>query len=111
MQAANFCLYDVFRRKLTAGKASGESSVRERFLAGACAGEVQACREQLRQSMQRLTEACAGMLATLLCFPLDTLRTRVLAAGQGARLRPIFQQILRDEGVSALYRQVPRSMP
>ena len=44
------------------------------------------------------------MLATFMCFPLDTLRTRVLAAGAGARLAPTFAKILSEEGVSGLYK-------
>ena len=48
----------------------------------------------------------AGMLATLLCFPLDTLRTRVLAAGPGARLMPTLRLLLRQDGIRGLYRRV-----
>ena len=46
MQAANFCLYDVFRRRLTSGRPS-EASVTQRFMAGACAGAPQSAERLL----------------------------------------------------------------
>ena len=81
--------------------------MRERFLAGAMSGVLSdacACTRLAAAQGSALKSHYAGMLATFLCFPLDTLRTRVLAAGAGARLQPTLMKIVREEGVSGLYK-------
>ena len=112
----NFCAYDVLRRQLMrAGKKSQQdSSVRERFLAGAMSGVLSdacACTWLAAAQGPALKSHYAGMLATFLCFPLDTLRTRVLAAGAGARLQPTLMKIVREEGVSGLYKYASSPLP
>jgi len=58
-------------------------------------------------NVQRFTAgACAGVTATVVCFPLDVLRTRMMAKGGGPRYGgPIstLAGIVRNEGPQALY--------
>ncbi len=50
--------------------------------------------------------ALAGVTATLCCFPLDVVRTRLLAKGGGPRYGGVFQTIsgmAKHEGLGSLY--------
>ena len=89
-RAVNFCAFD-FLKRLTMKYGGDCDDDRQgapwRFIAGAGAGAV----------------------ATLTCFPLDTIRTRVLAQKGGAGGGPMalartFRSTIATEGVGALYR-------
>lgn len=89
-RAVNFCAFD-FLKRLTMKYGGDCDDDRQgapwRFVAGAGAGAV----------------------ATLTCFPLDTIRTRVLAQKGGAGGGPMalartFRSTIATEGVGALYR-------
>lgn len=47
----------------------------------------------------------AGVTASLTCFPLDVVRTRILAAPHGSSLGPValMRSIVRTEGFGGLY--------
>ncbi|GLC45939.1 hypothetical protein PLESTF_000714600 [Pleodorina starrii] len=82
-KAVNFFSFDMYRTALIA--LSGHETNVERFLAG----------------------ACAGVTATLVCFPLDVVRTRLMASVAGPRYGSgpfsTLAGILRNEGAPALY--------
>eukprot|EP00898_Chlorokybus_atmophyticus_P002863 jgi/Chlat1/3578/Chrsp234S03567 len=85
-KAINFYCFDAFHRALCKQSGRTEMTNTER----ACAG------------------AAAGISATLLCFPLDTLRTRMLAES-GSAYTSVFSCIshmVQHEGVGSLYRGV-----
>ncbi|KAI3910936.1 hypothetical protein MKW98_022623 [Papaver atlanticum] len=83
-KAINFYAYDTYRKNLL--KMSGNESTTnvERFLAG----------------------ASAGITATILCLPLDTIRTKLVAPG-GESLGGVvgaFRHMLQTEGFFSLYK-------
>ncbi|XP_047957653.1 probable mitochondrial adenine nucleotide transporter BTL3 isoform X1 [Salvia hispanica] len=83
-KAINFCAYDTYRKQLLKLSGNEETTNSERFIAG----------------------AAAGMTATVLCLPLDTIRTRLVAPG-GEVLGGVigaFRHIIHNEGVLSLYK-------
>ncbi|KAL8476007.1 hypothetical protein ACS0TY_028607 [Phlomoides rotata] len=83
-KAINFCAYDTYRKQLLKLSGNAETSNSERFIAG----------------------AAAGITATMLCLPLDTIRTRLLAPG-GESLGGVigaFHHVVKNEGVLSLYK-------
>ncbi|GFP96873.1 probable mitochondrial adenine nucleotide transporter btl3 [Phtheirospermum japonicum] len=83
-KAINFCAYDTYRKQLLKLSGNGETTNSERLIAG----------------------AAAGMTATVLCLPLDTIRTRLVAPG-GENLGGIigaFRHVIQTEGVFSLYK-------
>lgn len=83
-KSVNFFCYDIYRKKLLEITGKEEVSNFERLLAG----------------------AAAGISATLLCFPMDTIRTRMVAPGGEALGGVIgcFQHMLHTEGFLSLYK-------
>lgn len=83
-KAINFCAYDTYRKQLLKFSGNEETSPVERFIAG----------------------AAAGITATVLCLPLDTVRTKLVAPGGEALGGVIgaFRHLIQTEGVLALYK-------
>ncbi|CAM9001506.1 unnamed protein product [Rhodiola kirilowii] len=83
-KAINFCAYDTYRKQLLKFSGNEETSHFERFIAG----------------------AAAGITATVLCLPLDTVRTKLVAPGGEALGGVIgaFHHLIQTEGVFALYK-------
>ncbi|OIW18128.1 hypothetical protein TanjilG_22326 [Lupinus angustifolius] len=83
-KAINFYAYDTYRNKLTRMMGNEESTNFERFVAG----------------------AAAGITATLLCLPMDTIRTVMVAPG-GEALGGIvgaLRHVIKTEGFFSLYK-------
>uniref|UniRef100_A0A7C9A2J8 Uncharacterized protein n=1 Tax=Opuntia streptacantha TaxID=393608 RepID=A0A7C9A2J8_OPUST len=83
-KAINFCAYDMYRKQLSNIHLFEGTANAERFIAG----------------------AAAGVTATVLCLPLDTIRTRIVAHG-GERLGGVigaFHYMIRTEGLFSLYK-------
>ncbi|KAJ4884694.1 putative mitochondrial adenine nucleotide transporter BTL2 [Raphanus sativus] len=83
-KAVNFCAYDMYRKQLLRLAGSDEATNFERFVAG----------------------AAAGITATVLCLPLDTIRTKLVARG-GEALGGIggaFKYMIQNEGLLSLYK-------
>ncbi|KAF3944042.1 hypothetical protein ACB098_10G147200 [Castanea mollissima] len=83
-KAVNFCAYDTYRKQLLKLSGNEETTNSERFIAG----------------------AAAGITATVLCLPLDTIRTTMVATGGEALGGVIntFNHMIRTEGFFALYK-------
>ncbi|KAK7369345.1 hypothetical protein VNO80_11382 [Phaseolus coccineus] len=83
-KAINFYAYDTYKNKLTRMLGNEESTNLERFVAG----------------------AAAGITATLLCLPMDTIRTVMVAPGGEALGGVIgaFRHMIRTEGFFSLYK-------
>ncbi|CAL0329939.1 unnamed protein product [Lupinus luteus] len=83
-KAINFYAYDTYRNKLTRVMGNEESTNFERFVAG----------------------AAAGITATLLCLPMDTIRTVMVAPGGEALGGVIgaFRHVIKTEGFFSLYK-------
>ncbi|KAK4483950.1 hypothetical protein RD792_011160 [Penstemon davidsonii] len=83
-KAINFCAYDTYRKQLLKLSGNEETTNSERFIAG----------------------AAAGITATVLCLPLDTIRTKLVAPGGEALGGVIgaFRHIVQNEGVFSLYK-------
>lgn len=83
-KAINFCAYDTYRKQLLKLSGNEETTNSERFLAG----------------------AAAGITATILCLPLDTIRTKLVAPGGEALGGVIgaFQHVIQSEGIFSLYK-------
>ncbi|XP_014508805.1 probable mitochondrial adenine nucleotide transporter BTL3 [Vigna radiata var. radiata] len=83
-KAINFYAYDTYRNKLTRMLGNEESTNLERFVAG----------------------AASGITATLLCLPMDTIRTVMVAPGGEALGGVIgaFRHMIRTEGFFSLYK-------
>ncbi|XP_075495139.1 putative mitochondrial adenine nucleotide transporter BTL3 [Primulina tabacum] len=83
-KAINFCAYDTYRKRLLKLSGNEETTNSERFLAG----------------------AAAGITATILCLPLDTIRTKLVAPGGEALGGVIgaFQHVIQSEGFFSLYK-------
>ncbi|XP_074263021.1 putative mitochondrial adenine nucleotide transporter BTL2 isoform X2 [Silene latifolia] len=83
-KAINFCAYDTYRKQLLKLHFMEGTSNAERFIAG----------------------AAAGITATVICLPLDTIRTRIVARG-GEQLGGVigaFHYMIKTEGIFSLYR-------
>ncbi|KAI6699574.1 hypothetical protein NL676_013898 [Syzygium grande] len=83
-KAINFYAYDTYRNKLLKWSGNEEATNFERFVAG----------------------AAAGITATLLCLPMDTIRTKMVAPG-GEALGGIigtFSHMVQTEGFFSLYK-------
>lgn len=83
-KSINFLAYDMFCKEILVRKGKDEATNSDRLTAG----------------------AASGAAATLLCFPLDTLRTRLIAPG-GEELGGMvgcFQHMIHKEGVFSLYK-------
>ncbi|XP_062165505.1 probable mitochondrial adenine nucleotide transporter BTL3 [Alnus glutinosa] len=83
-KAVNFYAYDTYRKQLLKLSANEETTNFERFIAG----------------------AAAGITATVLCLPLDTIRTKMVAPGGEALGGVIgaFRHMIRTEGFFSLYK-------
>ncbi|XP_004504076.1 probable mitochondrial adenine nucleotide transporter BTL3 [Cicer arietinum] len=83
-KAINFYAYDTYKSKLVRMLGNEESKNFERFVAG----------------------AAAGITATLLCLPMDTIRTVMVAPGGEALggVIGVFQHMIKTEGVFSLYK-------
>ncbi|XP_062099584.1 probable mitochondrial adenine nucleotide transporter BTL3 [Humulus lupulus] len=83
-KAINFYAYDTYRSHLMKTSGNEESTNFERFLAG----------------------AAAGITATILCLPMDTIRTRMVAPGGEALGGVIdtFRHMIQTEGFFSLYK-------
>ncbi|KAK7282815.1 hypothetical protein RIF29_11886 [Crotalaria pallida] len=83
-KAVNFCAYDTYRKQLLRFSGNEETTNFERFIAG----------------------AAAGITATIICLPLDTIRTKLVAPGGEALGGVIgaFQYMVRTEGIFSLYK-------
>ncbi|KAI3460031.1 hypothetical protein Pfo_016694 [Paulownia fortunei] len=83
-KAINFCAYDTYRKQLLKFSGNEETTNSVRFIAG----------------------AAAGITATVLCLPLDTIRTRLVAPGGEALGGVIgaFRHVVQNEGVFSLYK-------
>ncbi|KAK8716510.1 hypothetical protein V6N13_043817 [Hibiscus sabdariffa] len=83
-KAINFYAYDTYRSQLLKLSRNEEATNSERFLAG----------------------AAAGVTATLLCLPMDTIRTVMIAPGGEALggLIGAFQHMIQTEGFFSLYK-------
>ncbi|XP_057419783.1 probable mitochondrial adenine nucleotide transporter BTL3 [Lotus japonicus] len=83
-KAINFYAYDTYRNKLSRMLGNEESTNLERFVAG----------------------AAAGITATLLCLPMDTIRTVMVAPGGEALGGVIgaFRHMIKTEGFFSLYK-------
>ncbi|KAL2343062.1 hypothetical protein Fmac_004347 [Flemingia macrophylla] len=83
-KAINFYAYDTCKNKLTRMLGNEESTNFERFIAG----------------------AAAGITATLLCLPMDTIRTVMVAPGGEALGGVIgaFRHMIKTEGFFSLYK-------
>ncbi|KAF5739734.1 mitochondrial adenine nucleotide transporter BTL3 [Tripterygium wilfordii] len=83
-KAVNFCAYDTYRKQLLRLSGNEETTNSERFIAG----------------------AAAGMTATVLCLPLDTIRTMMVAPGGEALGGVIstFRHMIQTQGFLSLYK-------
>ncbi|XP_077224887.1 putative mitochondrial adenine nucleotide transporter BTL3 [Tasmannia lanceolata] len=83
-KAINFYAYDTYRKQLLKMSGNEETTNYERFLAG----------------------AAAGITATILCLPMDTIRTQLVAPGGEALGGVIgaFRHMIQTEGFFALYK-------
>ncbi|MBA0735072.1 hypothetical protein Gogos_018953, partial [Gossypium gossypioides] len=83
-KAINFYAYDIYRSQLLKLSGNEEATNSERFLAG----------------------AAAGITATLLCLPMDTIRTVMVGPGGEALggLIGAFRHMIQTEGFFSLYK-------
>ncbi|XP_065628855.1 probable mitochondrial adenine nucleotide transporter BTL3 [Quercus suber] len=83
-KAINFYAYDTYRNQLMRMTGNEESTNFERFVAG----------------------AASGITATLLCIPMDTIRTKMVAPGGEALGGVIgtFRHMIQTEGFFSLYK-------
>ncbi|XP_058787713.1 probable mitochondrial adenine nucleotide transporter BTL3 [Vicia villosa] len=89
-KAVNFSAYDTYRKQLLRFSGNEETTNFERFIAG----------------------AAAGVTATIICLPLDTIRTKIVAPG-GETLGGVigaFQHMIRTEGIFSLYKGLVPSL-
>lgn len=83
-KAVNFYSYDTYRKQLLRFSGNEETTNFERFIAG----------------------AAAGITASVLCLPLDTIRTKIVAPGGEALGGVIgaFRYMIQTEGFFSLYK-------
>lgn len=89
-KAINFYAYDTYRNQLLRWSRNEETTNFERFLAG----------------------AAAGITATILCIPMDTIRTKMVAPGGEALGGVIeaFRHMIQTEGFFSLYKGIVPSI-
>ncbi|KAI4337698.1 hypothetical protein L6164_016082 [Bauhinia variegata] len=89
-KAVNFCAYDTYRKQLLRFSGNEETTHFERFIAG----------------------AAAGITATVICLPLDTIRTKLVAPGGEALGGVIgaFRYMIQTEGFFSLYKGLAPSI-
>ncbi|CAL9052650.1 unnamed protein product [Musa banksii] len=89
-KAVNFYAYDTYRKQLLKISGNEETTNFERFLAG----------------------AAAGITATMLCIPMDTIRTKMIAPGGEALggVIGIFRHMVETEGFFSLYKGLVPSL-
>ncbi|CAI0420243.1 unnamed protein product, partial [Linum tenue] len=89
-KAINFYAYDTYRKTLLKWTGNEETTNFERFVAG----------------------AAAGVTASLLCLPLDTIRTKMVAPGGEALGGVIgtFRYMIQTEGFFSLYKGLVPSL-
>ncbi|CAN1344146.1 Probable mitochondrial adenine nucleotide transporter BTL3, partial [Linum perenne] len=89
-KAINFYAYDTYRQMLLRWTGNEEATNFERFVAG----------------------AAAGVTASLLCLPLDTIRTKMVAPGGDALGGVIgtFRHMVQSEGFLSLYKGLVPSL-
>ncbi|MCL7029641.1 hypothetical protein MKW94_029366 [Papaver nudicaule] len=83
-KAINFYAYDTYRKQLVEWTGNEETTNFERFIAG----------------------AASGITATILCLPMDTIRTKMVAPGGEALggVIGVFQHMVQTEGFFSLYK-------
>ncbi|MQL80059.1 hypothetical protein Taro_012493 [Colocasia esculenta] len=83
-KAVNFYAYDTYRKQLLKMSGNEETTNFERFVAG----------------------AAAGITATILCIPMDTIRTKMVAPGGEALggVIGVFSHMVQTEGFFSLYK-------
>lgn len=82
-KAVNFCAYDTYRKQLLRFSGNEDTTNFERFIAG----------------------AAAGITATVLCLPLDTIRTKIVATGaESLGVVGTFRYMIQNEGFFSLYK-------
>ncbi|KAI3978543.1 hypothetical protein MKX01_015718 [Papaver californicum] len=83
-KAINFYAYDTYRKQLLEWTGNEEATNFERFIAG----------------------AASGITATILCLPMDTIRTKMVAPGGEALggVIGVFQHMVQTEGFFSLYK-------
>ncbi|WOL12481.1 putative mitochondrial adenine nucleotide transporter BTL3 [Canna indica] len=89
-KAVNFYAYDTYRKQLLRLSGNEETTNFERFIAG----------------------AAAGITATILCIPMDTIRTKMVAPGGEALggVIGVFRHMIQTEGFFSLYKGLVPSL-
>ncbi|KAJ8465285.1 hypothetical protein OPV22_027837 [Ensete ventricosum] len=89
-KAINFYAYDTYRKQLLKLSGNDETTNFERFIAG----------------------AAAGITATILCIPMDTIRTKMVAPGGEALggVIGVFRHMVETEGLFSLYKGLVPSL-
>ncbi|XP_006649536.2 probable mitochondrial adenine nucleotide transporter BTL3 [Oryza brachyantha] len=89
-KAVNFYAYDSYRKQLLKWSGNDEITNFERFIAG----------------------AAAGVTATILCIPMDTIRTRMVAPGGEALggVIGVARHMIQTEGFFSLYKGLVPSL-
>ncbi|KAL6648661.1 hypothetical protein ACP70R_012885 [Stipagrostis hirtigluma subsp. patula] len=89
-KAVNFYAYDTYRKQLHKWSGNEETTNFERFIAG----------------------AFAGVTATILCIPMDTIRTRMVAPGGEALggVIGVARHMIQTEGFFSLYKGLVPSL-
>ncbi|XP_042492248.1 probable mitochondrial adenine nucleotide transporter BTL3 [Macadamia integrifolia] len=89
-KAVNFYAYDTYRKQLLKISGNEETTNFERFVAG----------------------AAAGITASILCLPMDTIRTKIVAPGGEALGGVIgaFRHMIQTEGFFSLYKGLVPSL-
>ncbi|XP_062210185.1 probable mitochondrial adenine nucleotide transporter BTL3 [Phragmites australis] len=89
-KAVNFYAYDTYRKQLHKWSGNEETTNFERFIAG----------------------AFAGVTATILCIPMDTIRTRMVAPGGEAfgGVIGVARHMIQTEGFFSLYKGLVPSL-
>lgn len=104
-RAVNFCTFDMLKRALDSGLLGSQADT---IGLGSDGGDGP-------HASRFLAGAGAGVVATLVCFPLDTVRTLLLSQAGGARLGPLAlaataQEVVCAHGVGRLYRGIKPAM-
>lgn len=89
-KAINFYAYDTYSKYLVKISGKEESTNNDRFIAG----------------------AAAGITAAILCIPMDTIRTRMVAPGGEALggVVGVFSHMVQTEGIFSLYKGLVPSL-